>query len=223
MTTASRHIQANFKSITKDPLEGIYVEYKSENDIFYWNIWMEGPTETPYEGGVFNLEMHFPDDFPLNPPSLKFKSKFWHPNVYENGNVCISILHPPGEDEMSGELAAERWLPTQSVASILLSVQSMLCDPNMYSPANTDAMVMCRDHKDRYLAKCKEVSLLGRASLPSGVNIPHPDTDKNEHEKQVEKLMNFTNLGSSMDMEMFDDVEGGEEIIYSDEDEDMME
>jgi hypothetical protein len=61
--------------------------------------------------------------------------------VYKDGKVCISILHPPGEDEMSGEFASERWLPTQSVSSVLLSVISMLSDPNPSSPANVDASV----------------------------------------------------------------------------------
>lgn len=61
--------------------------------------------------------------------------------VYPDGRVCISILHPPGEDEMSGEDASERWLPTQSVSSVLLSVLSLLADPNTSSPANVDASV----------------------------------------------------------------------------------
>jgi ubiquitin-conjugating enzyme E2 R len=55
--------------------------------------------------------------------------------------VCISILHAPGEDALSGELPEERWLPTQTVASVMLSVVSMLSDPNISSPANLDASV----------------------------------------------------------------------------------
>ena len=64
-----------------------------------------------------------------------------HPSVYPDGKVCISILHPPGEDAMSGELPEERWLPTQTVGTVLLSVISMLNDPNTSSPANVDASV----------------------------------------------------------------------------------
>ena len=62
-------------------------------------------------------------------------------SVFKDGKVCISILHPPGEDVMSGELASERWLPTQSVSSIIMSVVSMLAAPNFSSPANVDASV----------------------------------------------------------------------------------
>ena len=70
---------------------------------------------------------------------MVFKSKMWHPNIYEDGRVCISILHPPGDDAMSGELSSERWRPILGVESILMSVISMLNDPNIFSPANIEA------------------------------------------------------------------------------------
>ena len=72
---------------------------------------------------------------------MKFKSKMWHPNIYEDGRVCISILHAPGDDAMSGEKAEERWRPILGVESILMSVISMLNDPNIDSPANLDASI----------------------------------------------------------------------------------
>lgn len=59
--------------------------------------------------------MKFPPDYPYSPPNLKFLTKVWHPNVYENGDLCISILHPPVDDPQSGELPCERWTPTQNV------------------------------------------------------------------------------------------------------------
>ncbi|VDI06045.1 ubiquitin-conjugating enzyme E2 G1 [Mytilus galloprovincialis] len=92
--------------------------------------------------------MKFPNDYPYNPPSVKFISKMWHPNVYENGDVCISILHPPIDDPQSGELPSERWNPTQNVRTILLSIISLLNEPNTFSPANVDASVMFRKFKD---------------------------------------------------------------------------
>jgi ubiquitin-conjugating enzyme E2 R len=57
--------------------------------------------------------MKFPQDYPYSPPSIRFVTKVWHPNVYENGDLCISILHQPVEDSTSGELPCERWNPTQ--------------------------------------------------------------------------------------------------------------
>jgi len=96
------------------------------------------------EGGIFELQLTFPQDFPMSPPELRFVSEFWHPNgppqpdlisscefylhlhiVFADGRVCISILHPPVDDPMSGELPQERWLPTQTVRPLLQSRASL--------------------------------------------------------------------------------------------------
>jgi ubiquitin-conjugating enzyme E2 G2 len=72
---------------------------------------------------------------------MTFKPPLLHPNVYTTGDVCISILHPPGEDPNQYESASERWSPVQSVEKILLSVISMLAEPNIESGANIECCV----------------------------------------------------------------------------------
>lgn len=64
---------------------------------------MVGPDSTMYEGGFFTAQLDFPADFPNRPPEMRFISEMWHPNIYEDGRVCISILHPPGEDEFNSQ------------------------------------------------------------------------------------------------------------------------
>jgi ubiquitin-conjugating enzyme E2 G1 len=71
----------------------------------------------------------------------------FHPNIYADGDVCISILHDPGNDPHQYESAGERWLPIHTVDSILISVVSMLSDPNCESPANIEAAKIWRDDK----------------------------------------------------------------------------
>ncbi|MQL83479.1 hypothetical protein Taro_015957, partial [Colocasia esculenta] len=93
------------------------------------------------EGGYFNAIMSFPANYPNSPPSVRFTSEMWHPNVYPDGRVCISILHAPGEDPNGYELASERWTPVHTVESIVLSIISMLSSPNDESPANVEAAV----------------------------------------------------------------------------------
>lgn len=115
---------------------------ENDDDLFVWNVVFEGPENTLYEGGYFKAVLKFPDDYPNNPPTMTFKTKMWHPNIYEDGKVCISILHPPGEDNMNAqESAEERWRPILGVEAILISVISMLNDPNIESPANLDASI----------------------------------------------------------------------------------
>ena len=73
----------------------------------------------------------------------------WHPNIFPDGKVCISILHAPGTDSMNTmEKAEERWRPILGVESILISVISMLNDPNIDSPANLDASLQFRDDRE---------------------------------------------------------------------------
>ena len=80
--------------------------------------------------------------------ACKYNNLF-HPNIYTNGNVCISILHE-GIDEFGYESVSERWNPSQSVNSILISILSMLSAPNFESPANVDASKMWRDNFEDY-------------------------------------------------------------------------
>ena len=105
-----------------------------------------GPADSMYEGGFFKATLEFPDDFPNSPPVMRFISEMFHPNIYPDGKVCISILHPPGEDKFNEqESAEERWRPILGVEAVLMSVVSMLCDPNISSPANIDAGKLFRD------------------------------------------------------------------------------
>lgn len=76
--------------------------------------------------------------------------------VYPNGTVCISILHPPGDDPNHYEHASERWSPIQSVEKILISVMSMLAEPNDESPANVEAAKMWRERRPEYEAKVRD-------------------------------------------------------------------
>lgn len=70
---------------------------------------------------------------------LRGQKKVFFNFFYRNGEVCISILHPPTEDPQSGEHPSERWNPTQNVRTILMSIISLLNEPNCSSPANVDA------------------------------------------------------------------------------------
>jgi len=147
-SSAVRALALEMKSLQEDPLEGIRSRLVNEDNLFEWEVALFGPPDTLYQGGYFKAHMKFPPDYPYSPPSVRFITKVWHPNVYENGDLCISILHPPVDDPHSGELPCERWNPTQNVRTILLSVVSLLNEPNTYSPANVDASVMFRRWKD---------------------------------------------------------------------------
>lgn len=156
-STAVRRLMTEYKQLLNDPPEGISAGPVTEDDFFTWECLVQGPEDTPYEGGLFPASLVFPNDYPLSPPVMKFTCPIFHPNgklrfrtthsqsvlmpVYKDGTVCISILHPPGDDPNMYESASERWSPIQSVEKILISVMSMLAEPNDESGANVDASV----------------------------------------------------------------------------------
>lgn len=141
-------LSQELRSLEIQPVEGFKVKLVNDNNLFEWEVGIFGPPDTIYQGGYFKAIMKFPRDYPYNPPKLRFVNKMWHPNVYTNGVICISILHPPVDDPTSGELSCERWNPIQNVRTILLSVISLLNEPNIFSPANVDASVMYRKWRD---------------------------------------------------------------------------
>ena len=140
---------------------GASIGLVNDEDLFNWTVIYEGPADTLYEGGFFKALLKFPDDYPNHPPDMKFVTEMWHPNIYPDGKVCISILHPPGEDEFNEqESADERWRPILGVESILVSVISMLNDPNLDSPANIDAANHFKEDKAGYIKKVKKLTQL---------------------------------------------------------------
>ncbi|KAF9939197.1 Ubiquitin-conjugating enzyme E2 15 [Mortierella antarctica] len=147
--------------LTKNPVEGFSAGLVDDDNIFEWEIVIMGLNDTLYEGGFYRAIMTFPVDYPLMPPKLKFTSDMYHPNVYPSGEVCISILHPPGEDKYGYEQANERWTPVHTVETILVSVISMLSSPNDESPANIDA---AKEWRENYPAYKKKVQRLARRS-----------------------------------------------------------
>ncbi|KAF7474125.1 Hypothetical predicted protein [Marmota monax] len=116
-----------------------------------------GPEDTCFEFGVFPAILSFPLDYPLSPPKMRFTCEMFHPNIYPDGRVCISILHAPGDDPMGYESSAERWSPVQSVEKILLSVVSMLAEPNDESGANVDASKMWRDDREQFYRIARQI------------------------------------------------------------------
>ncbi|KAK7215125.1 hypothetical protein V2G26_003128 [Clonostachys chloroleuca] len=94
-STAHRRLLQEYRALTNNPPEGITAGPVTEDDLLHWECLIQGPEDTPFEGGVFPAELRFPKDYPLAPPSMKFLVDMWHPNVYPSGLVCISILHPP--------------------------------------------------------------------------------------------------------------------------------
>ncbi|KAI8960728.1 ubiquitin-conjugating enzyme/RWD-like protein [Daldinia sp. FL1419] len=128
--------------------------------------------ESAFNGGYFKAEMTFTEEYPYQPPTFRFLVPIYHPNIYPDGKLCISILHTPGEDIMSGEQASERWSPLQGVESVLRSVLLLLDDPEINSPANVDAGVTYRDNRAAYNKRAREIVEKSKSDIPSDFVMP---------------------------------------------------
>jgi len=91
------------------------------DDMFNWQGTVMGPAGTPYEGGVFFLSVTFPTDYPFKPPKVRFTTPVYHPNINSNGAICLDILK-------------DQWCPALTISKLLLSISSLLTDPNPEDP-----------------------------------------------------------------------------------------
>jgi len=123
---------------------------KGQKCLNEWDIYIKGPDETLYEGFILHAKMAFPSNYPYKPPSFKFITPTFHPNIYADGNICISILHTDNDDPASPENCKYTWTAGLNVRTVCLSITSLLSEPNIYSPANVDASKMLRDNPEQY-------------------------------------------------------------------------
>jgi len=149
-SSTAKILVAQFKELSRDPPAGINVEIE-QNNIHRWKVTMIGPSGTPYEGGIFPCTMVFPQNYPASPPSFAFDMpNFPHPNVFADGKVCISILHDANDSNYDHEPPSERWKPILGVEAILLSVMSLLTEPNTNSPANVEMSKLYKENTREY-------------------------------------------------------------------------
>lgn len=138
----------------KDPDVNFNV-YNDSDNLFLWRFTFYPPHICLYSDNFYNGIIEFPMDFPTNPPIIKFTTPIFHPNIYNDGRICISILHPPGIDIYNYEHECERWLPVHTLSSIFLSILNLILEPNLDSPANVDASILYRDNLKEFKKKIR--------------------------------------------------------------------
>ncbi|UJR28138.1 hypothetical protein I4U23_009393 [Adineta vaga] len=117
--------------------DGVTAAPLNESNLFEWQAIIIGPDKTPFEGGLYELHLAIPCDYPVHAPRVRFKTEIFHPNIYENGDVCIDILQ-------------DQWSEVMSIEKILISIRSLLNEPNVNSPANTEAALLYKEHRNEF-------------------------------------------------------------------------
>ena len=118
---AVKRIQKELADFNKDPPANCSAGPVNDGDMFHWQATIMGPGDSPYQGGVFFLNIHFPTDYPFKPPKCTFTTRIYHPNINSNGSICLDILK-------------DQWSPALTIGKVLLSISSLLTDPNPDDP-----------------------------------------------------------------------------------------
>lgn len=208
---AEKILMNEYKSLSKEKWTNISLV---NDNVFQWSVALIvlNP-DSLYYGGYFKATMKFPSNYPYSPPEFKFDRPLWHPNVYPDGKLCISILHQPGEDSMSGEMAGERWSPVQRVESVLISVLSLLDDAECSSPANVDAGVQLRNDLAGYEKRTAQDREKSKGDIPADFEMPtHESAFKKE-----EKVDEFSWSDSEAEYDFDDNSDDDEEMFDEDE------
>ena len=107
------------------------------DDLYKWEATIIGPEKTPYESGVFKLEILFPNNYPFKPPKIKFITRIFHPNINRYGNICLDILD-------------KQWSPALTINKVLLSISSLLSDPNADDPLDVRAAQLYNENREEF-------------------------------------------------------------------------
>lgn len=118
---SAKRLAKEFKDMEASPMDNCTAGPVNPNDLHLWHGTIIGPEKSPYEGGLFKLEIKFPTNYPFKAPTVSFLTKVYHPNISASGGICISILK-------------DDWAPSLTVGKILLSISSLLTDPNPRDP-----------------------------------------------------------------------------------------
>ncbi|TFK24559.1 hypothetical protein FA15DRAFT_619125 [Coprinopsis marcescibilis] len=119
-TMTLKRIRREMADIQKEDLGGMKL-VPSDDNMYLWRGSIPGPEGSVYEGGTFHLEVVLPQDYPFSAPKVTFKTRIYHMNISDNGNICIDILK-------------NNWSPALSLFKVLLSLSSLLTDPNPKDP-----------------------------------------------------------------------------------------
>ncbi|GFR27607.1 ubiquitin-conjugating enzyme E2 N [Trichonephila clavata] len=124
MAGLPRRIIKETQRLMAEPVPGISA-IPDECNARYFHVVVAGPEESPFEGGVFKLELFLPEEYPMSAPKVRFMTKIYHPNIDKLGRICLDILK-------------DKWSPALQIRTVLLSIQALLSAPNPDDPLAND-------------------------------------------------------------------------------------
>ena len=141
-----RRIKKELEEMQKNPPENCSAGLINENDPFQWRATIIGPEGSPYHGGIFYLKIHLGPDYPFKAPHITFMTKIYHCNVNPTGSICLDILK-------------DQWSPALGITKVLLSICSLLSDPNPNDPLSPEIANIYKSNKEQFDINAREYTL----------------------------------------------------------------
>ncbi|CAH2229376.1 ubiquitin-conjugating enzyme E2 T-like [Pararge aegeria] len=127
----TNRLTREIKSLEDNPPWGIICKPVKADVLDELRVKMLGPKSSPYEKGKFELVINVPDKYPFEPPQVKFITSVYHPNIDKGGRICMNMLKMPTK-------GSSGWQPTITIETLLISIQSLLANPNPDDPLMLD-------------------------------------------------------------------------------------
>ena len=137
-----KRLRRELERLTKETGTGCAAQLRQSN-IMQWEAYIEGPKDSPFAGGIFHLYIDFPNNYPIKPPKVTFKTKIYHCNIASNGSICLDILKG-------------NWSPVLTVQKVLLSITSLLTDPNADDPLVGEVARVYKSNRELFNSTAKE-------------------------------------------------------------------
>ena len=146
MATLKR-IRKELEEMQKNPPENCSAGLVNERDPYEWRATIIGPEGSPYQGGIFYLKIHLSADYPFKAPHITFITKIYHCNVNANGSICLDILK-------------DKWSPALTISKALLSICSLIDDPNPNDPLVFEIAELLLKNKTQHDMNAREAPML---------------------------------------------------------------
>jgi ubiquitin-conjugating enzyme E2 D/E len=140
-----KRLYNELKELKTSPIDNCSADLVGD-DIHKWNAIILGPSNSPYENGIFYVSITFSKKYPFEPPICKFNTYIYHPNIDKYGNICLDTLK-------------RNWTPAISTSKLLMSICSLLDDPNPDDPLDIDIADLYKNNKDEFIRKAKEYTM----------------------------------------------------------------
>lgn len=145
----SSRLKKEITQLLKNPSDGISC-YPNDDDMTSFTANIIGPRGTPYDGGVFELEVKIPERYPFEPPKIRFITPVYHPNIDSGGRICMDLLKMPPKGG---------WKPTINLENLLSAVRLLLGNPNPDDPLEVEIAEEYRSNKSEFERKARKLTL----------------------------------------------------------------